>query len=156
MNADFGNIDVDSQAVVEECDEEVEVEGRYEREADEKELQTSITGAETTGLPWSSAAVSTAPTGSDPSSEVREVPLPSVQPMEDSRQFERSFHRPKQIDLGLTDEGDDSHTQEQVPRLTDEQGPPHGATRERTAPSHTRPTLVSPLTGQSGAATLTV
>ena len=156
MNADFGNIDVDSQAV-EEHDEEVEAEGRYEREADEKELQTSITGAETTdartGLPWSSAAVSTAPTGSD---EAKEVPLPSVQPMENSRQFdreERSFHRPKQINLGLTD---DSHTQEQVPRWTDEQGPPHGATRERTVPSHTRPTLVSPLTGQSGAATLTV
>ena len=156
MNADFGNIDVDSQAV-EEHDEEVEAEGRYEREADEKELQTSITGAETTdtrtGLPWSSAAVSTAPTGSD---EAREVPLLSVQPMENSRQFdreERSFHRPKQINLGLTD---DSHTQEQVPRWTHEEGPPHGATRERAVPSHTRPTLVSPLTGQSGAATLTV
>ena len=146
-----GSIDVVSQAV-EECDGEVEVEGRYEREADEKGLPTSIPGVETkdtgTGLPWSNV-----PTGSD----AREVPLPCVQLMEDSRQFdreERSFHRPKQINLGLTDEGDDSPTQEQVPRRPDEQGPPHGATREGTAPSHTRPTLVSPLTGQSGALTV--
>ena len=160
LNADISNVDVDSQPV-EECDGEVEVKGRCETEADEKEPQTSITVVEAkdprTELPWSSAAVSTVPTSSDPFSGAREVPLSSVQLMEDSRKFEeRSFHRPKQIDLGLTDDSDDSHTQEQVPRWTDEQGPPHGATREGTAPSHTRPTLVSPLTGQSGATTLIV
>ena len=139
-------------------------EGRYEREVDEENPQTSITSVETkdtrTGLPWLNTAVSTIPTSSDLSSEAGEVPLPSVQPMKDSRRFEReekSFHRPKQIDLGLTDEGDDSRTEEQVPRWTDEQGSPHGAKREGTEPSHTRPTLMSPLTGQSsGAASLTV
>lgn len=139
-------------------------EGRYEREVDEETPQTSTTGVETkdsrTGLPWSNAAVSTIPTSSDTFSEAREVPFPSVQPMKDSKTLEReekSFQRPKQIDLGLTDGGDNSRTKEQVPRWTDEQGPPHGTEREGAEASHTRPTLVSPLTGQSsGAASLTV